>query len=486
MKLKIKYTFIPALLLLCSCTKDFIDLKPISNITSENFYLTQADFSNAVNGAYAGLRSGGTYGSNSYVFGEIRTDNTVPVPSGSVTDQDEFHRFYIKTTNPFISGRWNDCYAAIARCNPILERIGAISMDNNLKARYIAETKFLRALYYFQLVQTFGDVPLVLKEIKDPGEGYNYARSPKAEVYAQIERDLADAEAILPNAYSGADLGRATKGAAKAILGRVLLVEHKYPQAAAKLKEVIDLGVYNLLTNYTDVFRVNNKYNAEGIFDVQYKSGQVGLGNGWPNSFAPLNSGNFVIAFGGDGNNVPTSDLIAEYETNDLRFNATIATQYTNTTTGAIVKVNYTKKYFDVPAAKNDNGNNIPVIRYADVLLMYAEALNEQGYVAGGDAFTNLNKVRTRAGLAALTAAQVPDQQNFRLAMEHERRVEFAFENLRWYDLVRTGRAVTVLNGKKTLLNLVNNVTDAATVFPLPQSQIDITQGKLTQNTGSY
>lgn len=485
--MKIKYLYIYALsmALLSSCSKDFIDLKPISQLTPENFYKTPADFANALNGAYASLRSAGTYGTNSYVFGEIRTDNTIPVPSGSVTDQDEFHRFYIKSTNPYISGRWNDCYAAIARCNPILERIGAVDMDAALKNRYIGETKFLRALYYFQLVRTFGDVPLVLTEIKDPNEGYNYSRSPQTDVYAQIEKDLTEAEAVLPNTYTGADLGRATKGAAKAILGRVYLTEHKYPQAATKLKEVIDLGVYSILPNYADVFKVTNKNNAEMIFEVQYKSGQVGLGNSWPNSFAPLNSGNSVIVFGGDGNNAPTDDLIKEYESGDSRSAATVATSYVNSS-GATVKVNYQKKYVDVPAVKNDNANDIPVVRYADVLLMYAEALNEQGYVAGGDAFTNLNRIRTRAGLAALTAVQIPDQQSFRLAMEHERRVEFAFENMRWYDLVRTGRAVTVLNGKKALLNLVNTVTDNSLIFPVPQSQIDITQGKITQNQGSY
>lgn len=484
MKNRKTYIYVLSLVFLCSCTKDFLNLKPVSQLTPDNFYQTSADFTNAVSGAYAGLRSGGTYGSNSYVFAEIRTDNTLPVPSGSVTDQDEFHRFYIKTTNPYISGRWNDCYAAIARCNPILERIGSVNMDATLKNRYIGETKFLRALFYFQLVTTFGDVPLVLTEIKDPNDGYKYLRVPKADVYTQIEKDLSDAELALPNSYSGTDIGRATKGAAKAFLGRVYLTEHKYPQAVAKLKEVIDLGVYSILPNYADVFKVTNKNNAESVFDVQYKSGQVGLGNGWPNSFAPLNSANFVIPFGGDGNNAPTDDLIKEYEPGDTRFAATIATSYIGAA-GAVVKVNYQKKYVDAPAVKNDNGNNTPVIRYADVLLMYAEALNEVGYASGGDAFTYLNKIRTRAGLSVLTATQVPDQQSFRLAMEHERRVEFAFENLRWYDLVRTGRAIAVLNAKSTILNLVNPVTQNNLVFPIPQSQIDITQGKITQNTGS-
>lgn len=471
-------------LLLSSCGKGFIDLKPISTITTDNFYRTEEDFRNAVSGAYNALRTGGTYGQDSYVFGEIRSDNATPVASGSVTDQDEFDRFYIRTTNPFINNRWSNSYTSIARCNAILGRIDPIAMDNALKARYIAEAKFLRALFYFNLVRTFGDVPLVLKEITNPDEGYEYGRNPKADVYAQIEKDLTEAAAALPPAYTGADAGRATEGAARAILGRVLLTQKKYAPAAQQLKAVIDLGRYDIVPVYADFFKVSNKNNIEAIFDVQYKSGGIGQGNPWPNSFAPQNSGNAVIMFGGGGNNVPTDDLVNDYEAGDQRKAATIATSYVNAS-GATIPGNFVKKYFDVPTVNNDNGNNIPIIRYADVLLMYAECLNEAGYVADGEAFTHLNKVRRRAGLGNLTSAQVPNQAAFRLAMEHERRVEFAFENLRWYDLVRTDRAMPVINGKSTQINLVNPVTAQNQVFPIPQSQIDINKTKITQNEGS-
>ncbi|WP_346318371.1 RagB/SusD family nutrient uptake outer membrane protein [Chitinophaga sp. YIM B06452] len=471
-------------LLLSSCGKGFIDLKPISSITTDNFYQTEEDFRNAVNGAYNSLRSGGTYGQDSYIFGEIRSDNSLAVASGSVTDQDEFDRFYIRTTNPFINNRWSNSYTAISRCNAILDRIGPVAMSDALKTRYIGEAKFLRALFYFNLVRTFGDVPLVLKEIINPDEGYEYGRDPKADVYAQIEKDLTEAAAALPVSYTGADVGRATQGAAKAVLGRVLLTQKKYAAAAMQLKAVIDLNQYALVPVYADFFKVNNKNNKEAIFDVQYKSGGIGQGNTWPNSFAPQNSGNAVIQFGGGGNNVPTDDLVNEYEAGDQRKAATIATSYVNAG-GATIPGNFVKKYHDVPTVNNDNGNNIPIIRYADVILMYAECLNEAGYVAGGDAFNYLNDVRNRAGLGDLTAAQVPSQAAFRLAMEHERRVEFAFENLRWYDLVRTDRAIPVLNGKSAQINLVNPVTPQNQVFPIPQSQIDINKSKITQNEGS-
>ncbi len=484
MKYTIYRTAVLIMIVLSSCGKNFVDLKPISSITTSNFYQSADDFKNAVNGAYGALQSAGTYGSDSYVFAEIRSDNSVPVASGSVTDQDEFDRFYIRTTNPYINGRWSDSYRAISRCNAILGRIDGITMDNALKSRYIAESKFLRALFYFNLVRTFGDVPLVLKEITNPDEGYTYGRNPKADVYAQIEKDLGDAEQTLPTTYTGSDVGRATQGAAKAILGRVLLTEKKYPQAAAKLKEVIDLNLYNLLPVYADFFKVSNKNSKESIFDVQYKSGGVGQGNSWPNSFAPQNSGNAVIQFGGAGNNAPTDDLVNEYETGDQRKAATVATSYVNAG-GVTIPGNFVKKYYDVPATANDNGNNIPVIRYADVILMYAECLNEAGYQAGGDAFGYLNAVRNRAGLGSLSVSDVPDQAAFRLAMEHERRVEFAFENLRWYDLVRTDRAIPVINGKSAQIKPVNPVTQQNLVFPIPQSQIDINKSKITQNEGS-
>lgn len=469
-------------LTLSSCSKEFLELKPISAATSDNFYRTADDFRNALNGAYGSLQSGGVFG-NSYVFGDVASDNTVPPASGSVTDQDEFDRFYIRTTNPFISGRWNDSYSAIARFNTILDKIDAVSMDQNLKNRYTAETKFLRALVYFNLVRTFGDVPLVLKSIANPDEGYDYSRSPKADVYAQIEKDLTDAEGVLPVSYATADIGRATKGAAKALLGKVYLTQKKYAPATAKLKEVIDLGVYDILPNYADVFRVSNKNNKESVFDVQYKSGGAGEGNSWPNSFAPENSGNAVIAFGGGGNNQPTADLINAYEPGDKRKDASLATSYVNAS-GQTIPYNFVKKYYDTPATNGDNGNNIPVIRYADVLLMYAESLNEVGYQANGDAFTYLNRIRNRAGLASKTAADLPSQQAFRLAMEQERRVEFAFEGQRWYDLVRTDRAIPVLNGKKDQIRLVNVLTENNLVDPIPQSQIDINKSKIQQNPG--
>lgn len=482
MKTRLIFSLIFAGTVFGSCKKAFLELTPISSVTTDNFYLNANDIKNAVSGMYASLQLGGVYGS-SYVFGDIRSDDTQPVASGSVTDQDEFHRYYIRTTNPFILARWNDSYRGISRCNTILDRIGAISMDEPLKNRTIAEAKFVRALIYFNMVRSFGDIPLVLKEVKDPDAGYEFGRNPKAEVYTQIEKDLTEAATVLPVAYTGADIGRASQGAAKSLLARVYLSQKKYTDAAARLKEVINTTAYAILPAYADVFRVSNKNNKESVFEVQYRSGGVGEGNPWPNSFSPENSGNAVIPYGGDGNNQPTNDLINSYEPSDLRKPFSLATSYVNAS-GQTIPYNFIKKYYDVPATKNDNGNSIPVIRYADVILMYAECLNEIGYQPAGEAIMFLNQTRKRAGLADKTPINIPNQQAFRLAMEQERRAEFAFEGLRWFDLVRTGRAVQVMNSKKTQFNLVRDLTDNDLVFPIPQSQIDINRNKITQNPG--
>lgn len=467
--------------ILSSCSKDFLDLKPISQTTPDNFYQTAEDMENALNGAYSALQFGGI-STNSYVFGEVRSDNTVPVPSGSVTDQDEFDRFYIRSTNPYIQARWNDGYRGIARCNNILDRIGSIEWDENLKNKYIGETRFIRALIYFELVRTYGDIPLVLNEIQRPDEGYEFVRNPKSEIYFQIEMDLIEAEKILPIS-SSTNLGHATQGAAKALLGKVYLTQKKYIEASKKLKEVIDSDKYSILTDYASVFDADDGDNPEIIFAIQFMSGDLGEGNPWPNSFAPENSGNVVIPFGGSGNNQPSSDLINSYEPNDLRKDFSLATSYVNDA-GQTIPYNFVRKYRDEPAKRDDNDNDIPVIRFADVVLMYAEALNEIGYEANGEAFHYINLIRNRAGLDDLEITEVSDQQKFRLAMEQERRVELAFEGHRWFDLVRTGRAIPVMNSKKDDFGLVKEVTEDQLIFPIPQSQIDINPDQIHQNPG--
>ncbi|WP_026993977.1 RagB/SusD family nutrient uptake outer membrane protein [Flectobacillus major] len=476
--MKIRYIYLSFLMLgLSSCKDSFLSLAPISSANTATFYKTSSDMINALNASYGSLQSAGQYG-NYYVVSEIPSDDTTPVLSGSVTDQDEFDKFYLRTTNPFLAARWSDGYRGIYRTNAILDRIGAVQMDETLKKRIVGESKFLRALMYFNLVRVFGDVPLVLKEITDPNDGYNYSRTAVADVYAQIIKDLQEAETDLPDRYTGADLGRATKGAAKSLLGKVYLTRKQYAEAATKLKEVIDGGVYDLLPNYADVFKVANKNHKESIFDIQYKKGSIGEGNGLPNAYAPENSGNSVVLFGGGGNNRPTADFVNAYESGDLRKSVSMSTSYVNAQ-GITVEYNYIKKYLDTPITSGDSEDNFPVLRYADVLLMYAEALNETGKPI--DALPFLNRVRQRAGLASKTTLS---QAEMRLALEQERRIELSFEGHRWFDLVRTGRAIPVLTAKAQAIGIKTNLTENNLLFAVPQSQIDINPSKIKQNAG--
>jgi hypothetical protein len=481
-----KRTYILALCaglaLTTACRDKFLDLRPISEASSVTFYKTASDLANALSGAYSALQLNGQY-TELFIVAELPSDDTFPSLSGSVTDQDEFDKFYLRTTNPYLAARWNDGYRGIYRANTVIDRSKGVEMNQDLKARYVAEAQFLRALMYFNLVRVFGDVPLVVKEIEKAEEGYLYGRSPAAEVYAQIIQDLTEAEAVLPVTYPPAEAGRATQGAAKALLGKVYLTLGRHADAAGKLKEVIDLGVYDLLPSYADVFAPGNKNHKESVFAVQYKKGSLGEGNRMPNAFAPENSGNAVIQFGGDGQNRPHNDLLAAYEPGDPRKDLSTATSYKNAR-GETVQYNFVKKYYDVPAVKYDNDNNFPVIRYADVLLMYAEALNAAGYVPDGEAFTALNRVRQRVGLPAKTATDLSTQAAFRDAVLQERRVELAFEGHRWFDLVRTSKALEVLQAKAALIGIRTAVTADNLLFPIPQSQIDINPTKIEQNRG--
>ncbi|MBC7922211.1 MAG: RagB/SusD family nutrient uptake outer membrane protein [Ferruginibacter sp.] len=463
---------------LVACKEKFLDLAPVSSANANTFYRTSSDMLLALNGAYGALQLGGQYG-RYFVVSEIPSDDTAPPLSGSITDQDEFDKFYLRTTNPLLAERWSDGYRGIYRCNTVLDRILAVPMDEALKQRMTGEAKFLRALMYFNLVRMFGDVPLVLKEITDTNEGYTYGRAPVADVYAQITKDLSDAEALLPPAYTGVNVGRATSGAAKALLGKVYLTQQQHPAAVAKLKEVVDAenaGLYALLPAYADVFKTANKNGKESVFAVQYRKGNLGEGSGFANLYAPQVSGNAVVAFGGDGNNRPTADLENAYEAGDVRKDLSMATGYTNEL-GARVDFYYVRKYADPPVVKYDSEDNWPVIRFADVLLMYAEALNETGRPA--EALPFLNRIRVRAALAAKASLTQPEM---RLALEQERRVELAFEGHRWFDLVRTGRALDVLNGKAGAIGITTKLTANNLVFPVPQSQIDVNPSRIQQN----
>lgn len=473
-----------ALLLASGCTKDFLDRAPISQMNGNNFYKTAEDMKNALTAAYGSLQYGALYYSSMHVIGDLRSDNTEVTNPNAGTDLVAIDNFQNLATTSISSTTWAGHYQAIQSVNIVIEKTTAVPMDANLKARYIAEAKFLRGLMYFNLVRIFGDVPLVVKVINNPQEGYTYGRNPSTEVYTQIISDLTDAEAVLPHEFIGADIGRATKGAAAALLGKVYLTQKRFDLAVPQLKKVIDnvvLNKYQLLPTYAGVFGIANENNRESIFEVQFKKGSNGEGSPFTNQFAPIGSGTAVVSIGNPlGQNIPTADMNSAYEANDIRKAVSMRNSYV---LGAnTVQHNYIVKYLGTPAASLDSDNNWIVLRYADVLLMYAEALNEQGYVVDGPAFTYLNQIRNRAGLLSKTsnnadlALRVADQAAFRLAIEQERRVELAFEGHRWFDLVRTGRALALMGAK--------GMESHHVLFPIPQSQIDINPALIKQNIG--
>jgi len=455
-----------------SCSEEKIQLSPISQESSSNFYKTPEQIEQAVVGVYDGLQLSGQYGKYFIYLMEVRSDNSrqqSTTSSGGIYG--DLDLFRMEATNNIVELAWNDCYKGIQRCNIVLNRIESVS-NNPKKNVQIGETKFIRALTYFNLVRLFGDVPLITAEYDDPFEAFNLGRTPKAEVYAQIIKDLTEASQLLENEAIRA--GGATKNASYALLGKVHLTLGNTNEAITALKNVS--GV--LLPNYLDNFGIPNENSDESLFEVQFKKGGIGEGSPYANLFTPSGAAAELIGGVGSaaGDNLPTQDLYDSYQVGDLRRDVTIG----KTSKG----VYYTKKYLDKPFKDLDGDNNFIVLRYADVVLMLAEALNEQGYVANGEAFTLLNKIRNRAGLSSFTASNLENQNSFRTAVVNERRWELAFENHRWFDLIRTGKAIEVMNAHKSETGVLNTVTNEKLLFPIPQSQVDATNGKITPNPG--
>ncbi|WP_439415937.1 RagB/SusD family nutrient uptake outer membrane protein [Larkinella sp. GY13] len=459
-----------------SCSEDYLNLSPPTTIPVGQYFKSQSDITAALNGAYGGLR--GYYGSF-FAMAEVPTDNTESNPRADSFIGD-FDRYSWVVTNGTITGSWSSSYAIISRCNILIEKSEAIQMDAALKARYQAEAKFLRALMYFNLVRFFGDVPIVLTEINTEPEAYTYNREPVTKVYEQIEKDLLEAANVLPASYTGANIGRATSGAAHALLGKAYLTNKQFDKAAATLNKVITSQTYRLLPVYDDVFRANNGNNAEIVFSVQYTRTGNKEGSNFSIDFAPTGAGSDIVTGGNPGAvNQGTLDLFNAFEAGDTRKNVSI-----QRFTGGDNPY-YTRKFLDQPPTTNESDNDWPVIRYADVLLMYAEALNETGNTT--DALVSLNQVRSRAGLAAKAGLS---QEAFRLAVEQERRVELSFEAHRWFDLVRTGRLVPVMTAYVAKYRtaggyLVGNYQFAANkaLYPIPFRERSLNPN-LTQNPG--
>lgn len=460
MKLKKSY-FLPLLAgVLLACSDDFTNLNPVSQRNVGGFYKTANDMNTAINAAYKVLQMGGTYNQSFWVMQEMRTDNTDQGPDGTgigaeLTVIDNFSEI---ATSEIVTAAYTDSYLGIARSNIVLDRIEGIAMDQATKDRIKGEALFIRSLLYYNLAVSFGNIPMPLTEAKSADEGRALPQVPASEVYKQIIADLQKAETALPIKYaSAADLGRATKGAAAALLGKVYLTAGDKAGAATVLKRIIDGYGYSLVPNYANLWGIANENNVESIFEVQYKGGGTGTGNGFTNAFSPL-----LKQTTGSYKNRPTQNMVNAYERGDDRFLKSMDTSYVNVQgillTNTKNDVRFITKYGKENSFnENDASYNFMVLRYADVLLMMAEALGESD-----SAYGYINQVRARAKLMPISAAT---PGTFADKLLHERRVELAFENHRWADLLRFGKAAEKLQaqGKKI-----------RALYLIPQRELDI------------
>lgn len=462
-----------------SCNK-IVDLNSPTAVLPDKFYKTESDIKYAITGVYGLLR---TNYSIYYQMGEMPSDNveTRFESEGALGFWDKL-TWTAYTTN--FEDIWINFYNTIAQCNLVLSKLeGVTFMSASTKAQYVAELKFIRSLMYFELVHFFGEVPLVLDVVTNDQQAFVLTRRPVAEIYAQIEKDLMAAEGSLPPVYATvADKGRVTSIAVKALLGKAYLFQKKYADAEKKFSEVINNSNYGLMPNPGDVFSITDEYNKEVIFTIQYSRVLIGVGEGssFAASFLPEGSGLTTVS--NSSANLGTLDLYRLFKAGDKRKDLIGILRRNDTTDSTSFNFYfYTKKFTDNPPSREDGENNWIVIRYADVVLLYAEALNEQqGKTA--DAVTEVNKVRVRAG-AVLLATTLPQDQT-RASIKNERRLELCFEAHRWPDLVRWEDYLTVMNAFKVKYGVTAMLpNDYGKLFPIPNRERVINPA-LTQNSG--
>ncbi len=457
-----------SIFIMISCKKSFIEITPESTVSVDILYKTDRDFQDAVNGCYNVLQ---IQYQNFWVFGDLPADDvSEDIPNHF--DHVSFDQFTVNDRQPILASTWRNYYNVINRANAILANIDKAdaSVVKN-KDRYIGEAKFMRALSYFDLIRIFGDVPMVTTNLTIE-ESYKMGREKTDKIYDEvIIKDLLDADGKLPAKYTGTDVGRATKGAAKSVLGKVYLTRKDFIKAEAKLTEVTLMG-YILLPVFASLWNYNvDEHHTEYIFDIEFEEG-IGEGSNFTHTFVPswtVLTNLYNIRGGTPANDgAPTTGLYAAFDPRDARrsisvlYGITVNGVFTPIPTNSIqASKSFSTKYVTSVASANDSRANWKVIRYADVLLMLAEAMNENGKT--NEALTHLNLVHSRAGLPAYTGLT---QSDARERIYLERRLEFFLEGQRWFDLVRTGRAYTTLQSL--------GMKDHMTVSPIPLTQIQI------------
>jgi len=494
-KSHIQKAFLPALYTLLvggllltanSCSKDFLDNPPQGFLTDANFPTTPEHASRAVNGMYSDLRNWPLYYGGYTIVDFMSDDARKGSNPGDQAGLNQYVNFTFTADIGDIADWYATLFEAVKSTNVVIEKLPEIEMDGGLRNLYIAQARFLRALHYSNLVRGFGDVPKVVNLTPDPG----LARSPKAEIYSEIIiPDLLFAIDNLPtkNEWPSADLGRATRGAAQALLAKVYLYLVDYQNAALQAMEVINSGIYDLEPNFSDAFLPVGENGIESVFEV----GAIPFGTGdqGGNQFANT-QGVRGVPNRGWGFNRPALDLINAYDSEDPRMDATViflgetldgvliagdsnTPDSTYNAQGELIEIETYNQKVWVPGetVQEPFGYNVKEMRYAEVLLIAAEALNKNGN--SGGALTELNKVRARVGMPDI---QEMNPELLDDLIIQEKRLEMALEQERFFDLVRTGRASEVLGpygfqqGKHE-------------TFPIPNSELQLNPN-LTQNGG--
>ncbi|MDB4873886.1 MAG: hypothetical protein JWM41_332 [Gemmatimonadetes bacterium] len=476
-----------------SACDHFLAPKPTDVLAPENFYQSATDAVSAVNAVYSQTQWVYFY----YWYESDVASDDIFATSNFGADGHQLASYTFDPTLWSLDNVWSNAYITINRANIVLDRVPAIVMDTVQRDRVLGEAHYLRALMNFELVRLFGDVPLIQHEAKTVADA-QVARTPAAQVYAAIVSDLQSAVTQLPTSYSGPDVGRATSGAATALLAKVYLTQKDYTNAAKYAGQLISSGRYSLNSHWLDNFRISVKNtNPESIFEINYGAPEQTAGVvGSVQTLFSLPSG-FP---GGDAYGLMqvNPQLVALYATADQRGNG--ATYMTSpykdalgrTATWGVPNGSAFHKWLDETSTKDmtarswqQQPNNWIIQRYADVLLIYAEAVSAGGVATAGTAEAALNLVRSRAGIstvAGLSSSALTD------SIRVERRREFAFEGQRWFDLSRWGTLDATVKAKTALMATLfpgeTSVHGApGSLFPIPSGQINNNK-LLTQNPG--
>ncbi len=472
MKKIAKYLSFLLALAVVSC-QGILDKEPIATLDAGSFFKTEDDAIQAVNAAYQPLLLSNENNNFYWAFAEVASDEAITGGDGSRPGITELEALTFTPRTEEFNTFWKLQYRGITQCNLVLDHLDAIDMPESKRNSITGEALFLRAYYYFLLTQVFGDVPLFTTVA--PPDQLKVPRTPKADIYARIVADCERAGAYLPNQQLAAP-GRATKGAAYALAAKTYLYEKNWEKALEYVAKVKAVGVYGLMPDYVDNFRKNTQNNAESVWEIQHANLELSVGNF-------LNQWWASKKYEGYGFAEATQSFVDAFEPTDPRRKFTVAMNNEDYF-GVVYKNSFSatkfgvRKYLqakDSVTQKADGDINYTAIRFAEVLLWEAEALNELG--RGTDALAPLEQVRARARaqatdpLVALPAVTITDQQMLRDAIRHERQVELGFEMHRYFDLVRWGLGST----------LPGFQVGKHEVFPLPQTELDLNPA-LVQN----